>query len=171
MKKISLFSLTLLFAVCTTTLQAQNKTESFAVSGNCGMCKSTIEKAAKSAGATSAIWDEATKQLTVTYKSSTTNTAKIQEKIAAAGYDNAGMKASTSAYEKLHACCKYDRGTEVAKASCCADEATCKDHKSGSKEDCCKGGICTKPGHEGKDCCKDGACTKSGDGKDCCKKD
>lgn len=151
------FAAMLLFAA--TTANAQAKTETFAVSGNCGMCKNKIEKAAKEAGAKEAVWDADTKQLTVTYKSSSTNTAKIQQKIAEVGYDNAGFKATNEAYDKLHGCCKYDRGAA-------AEEV----------KECCKGGKCEKEGHEGKDCCKkDGEkmkCDKEGhNGKDCCSKD
>lgn len=184
MKTFKLFSVAILSLAFVSVTNAQTKTESFKVSGNCGMCKSTIEKAAKEAGAKSASWDVDTKNLTVTYMSSTTNAAKIQEKIAAVGYDNVGFKATTASYDKLHSCCKYDRSmTAVAekKASCCSDEATCKEHGENhgtAKADCCKDGKCTKPGHDGKDCCKegndcckDGKCTKEGhDGKDCCKK-
>ena len=149
----------------TTGAFAQSKTETFKVSGNCGMCKSKIEKAAKEAGAQSASWNEDTKDLTVTYKTSSTNTAKIQKKIASVGYDNAGAKASDESYKKLHGCCQYDR-----------TESTSDHHEA--HMDCCKDGKCTKEGHDGKDCCKegmdcckDGKCTKEGhDGKDCCKK-
>jgi hypothetical protein len=136
------------------------------------MCKAKIEKAARDAGATYALWDVEKKELTVKYSSSTTNTAKIQQKIADVGYDNAGFKAKTESYESLHACCKYERGKDVNTSA----------QMSGSEMDCCKDGKCTKPGHNGKncckkddsqvmDCCKDGKCTKEGhDGKDCCKK-
>src|SRR5689334_13513788 len=88
---------------------AQNKTETFKVSGNCGMCKTKIEKAAKDAGAATAIWNMKAKELTITYNSSTTNTAKIQKKIADVGYDNAGFTATAEAYNKLHSCCQYER--------------------------------------------------------------
>lgn len=143
---------------------AQSKTETFKVSGNCGMCKSKIEKAAKEAGAKEATWNTESKELTVTYKSSSTNTAKIQQKIAEVGYDNAGFKATNEAYDKLHGCCKYDRAaaTETASMDCCKDgkcsmeghdgKNCCK--KSESKMDCCKDGKCSKEGHGGKDCCK-----------------
>jgi hypothetical protein len=137
------------------------------------MCKSKIEKAAKEAGATSASWDADTKVLTVSYKSSTTNTAKIQQKIAAVGYDNAGFKSSAAAYNKLHGCCQYDRDAAAGNAT--------DDNHHGMKADCCKDGKCNKAGHDGKDCCKkdgekmdcckDGKCTKEGHtGSDCCKK-
>jgi len=157
MKSLKIFSIAALFMAFATVATAQTKTETFKVSGNCGMCKSKIEKAAKEAGAKSATWDAETNDLTVTYKTSSTNTAKIQEKIAVVGYDNAGAKATTAAYNKLHGCCKYERtGTDKA-ASCCSGEASCNhagaDHKD-AKADCCKDGKCTKEGHNGKDCCK-----------------
>lgn len=156
MKTIRIFSLAALFMALAVVAVAQTKTETFKVSGNCGMCKSKIEKAAKDAGAKSAIWNADTKDLTISYKSSTTNTAKIQEMIASVGYDNVGATAPTDAYNKLHACCKYDRTVNI-------DEA---------KAECCKDSKCTKEGHNSMDCCKDGKCTKEGDdGKDCCKKD
>ncbi len=184
MKALKLFSLASVCMALAVTASAQTKTESFEVSGNCGMCKSKIEKAAKDAGATSASWNEETKSLTVKYSSSTTNAAKIQKKIAAVGYDNVGFKATTDAYNKLHGCCQYDRAAATEKKSCCSDEASCKEHSGeghSAKMDCCKDGKCSMPGHDGKDCCKkdgakmacckDGKCSMPGhDGKDCCKK-
>ena len=163
---------------------AQTKTETFKVSGNCGMCKSKIEKAAKEAGAKEADWDVDSKMLTITYKSSSTNTAKIQEKIASVGYDNVGATATNESYDKLHGCCKYERAAVAneAKAGCCMkDGAKMPARMTGSDGDCCKDGKCMKEGHDGKDCCmkdgekmdccKDGKCSKEGhDGKDCCKK-
>ena len=166
MQTLKIFSFATLFmalAIC--SFAQNNTTETIPVSGNCGMCKSNIEKAAKKAGATDAKWDVDAKTLTIKYNSSSTNTAKIQQAVAAAGYDTRDVKTSDEAYSKLHTCCQYDRmsGTN--------DE---------QKMDCCKDGKCSKPGHDGKDCCKkddakmdcckDGKCSKEGhDGKDCCK--
>jgi hypothetical protein len=163
MKTLKIFSTLLVCcAIATTSFAQKSKTETFQVSGNCGMCETKIEKAAKAAGATYADWNKDTKVITVKYNSSSSNLAKIQKGIAEAGYDNVGVKATTEAYDKLHGCCKYER-TAV------------------TTEDCCKDGKCTKEGHDGKDCCKkdgtakmdcckDGKCTKEGhDGKDCCK--
>jgi hypothetical protein len=193
MKSMKIFLVTALLMVISNMAIAQETTETFKVSGNCGMCKTKIEKAAKDAGASAATWDAATKDLTVTYKSSTTNTAKIQEKIASVGYDNAGATAANEVYDKLHGCCKYERTavTNDTQADCCKDGKCTKEGHNG--KDCCKkadgkmmechkDGKCTKEGHEGKscskkdhnkmDCCKDGKCTKEGhDGKDCCKKE
>jgi periplasmic mercuric ion binding protein len=166
-----IISLAAAFVAISSIAVAQSKTETFKVSGNCGMCKNKIEKAAKEAGAKTASWDEDTKVITVTYKAGSTNTAKIQQKIAAVGYDNAGAKATTESYDKLHGCCKYDRlaGND---AGCCSEGAVCKEgHESthAAKVDCCKDGKCTKEG-AASDCCKDGKCTKGESGASCCKK-
>ena len=82
------------------------------VSGNCGMCKKHIEKAAKDAGATNASWDKVTKLLTVSFDESKTNTDKIETAIAGAGYDTEHKEASQEAYKKLDECCQYDRKTK-----------------------------------------------------------
>lgn len=180
MKKFRLLSIALLSVAMSTTGFAQTTTETFNVSGNCGMCKTKIEKAAKDAGAKEADWNKETKQLTVKFNSTSTNAAKIQQKIAEVGYDNVGFKATNEAYDKLHGCCKYERASAVTdeKMECCKEGKCSKEGHEG--KDCCKkdGGKmeCSKEGHEGKDCCKkDGGkmeCSKEGhEGKDCCKKD
>jgi periplasmic mercuric ion binding protein len=143
MKTLRIFSTVLLCCtIATTSFSQKTKTETFQVSGNCGMCEAKIEKAAKAAGATYADWNKDTKIITVKYNSTSSNLAKIQKSIADAGYDNVGVKTTTEAYNKLHACCQYDR-TESNQA---------KD--GAAKMDCCKDGKCTKEGHDGKDCCK-----------------
>jgi periplasmic mercuric ion binding protein len=124
------------------------KSESIKVWGECGMCKKTIEKSAKAAGASAADWNTETKVLTVSYNAKATNPNKIQQVVAAAGYDTKDFTANNAAYDNLHECCKYERKESVA--------ATAKD--------CCKDGKCT---HEGASCCKDGKCAKA-DGTSCC---
>lgn len=155
--KITAF-LAFFIAICNISF-AQTKTETFKVSGNCGMCKKKIETAAKDAGASSATWNTDTKELTVKYKSTSTNTAKIQRGIAAVGYDNVGFKAPDAVYNKLHGCCKYDRAGNEGKAeACCADGKDCKhDDHGAAKPDCCKDGKCTREGHNGTDCCSKSA--------------
>lgn len=124
-----------LFALSYHTSSAQvEKTETFNVLGNCGMCKNNIEKAAKAAGASYADWNMEAKKLTVKYTTNTT-LAKIQQSIAHAGYDNAGSKASDAAYNKLHSCCQYDRQAKMASTCCDKNEACCKNDK---QESCCK---------------------------------
>ncbi|RYG51082.1 MAG: ATPase, partial [Chitinophagaceae bacterium] len=93
MKTFKIFSVIALCFLFTTASFAQTKTDTIQVSGNCGMCKTNIEKAAKKAGASAAEWDTESKILTVKYNSSSTNAAKIQQSIAAVGYDTRDVKA------------------------------------------------------------------------------
>lgn len=90
---------------------AQNtKKEEFKVKGNCSMCKTRIEKAAKSVpGMQSADWDLETKLIKVTYDPDSTDIHKIHMAIAMAGHDTDMHKAPQEAYDQLPACCKYDR--------------------------------------------------------------
>ena len=93
---------------------AQAKTETLKVSGECGSCKKKIEAAAKKGGATYAVWDVDSKELTIKYNSTSTNNAKIQKAIADVGYDTPDFKATDEAYNKLDGCCQYDRTTAAA---------------------------------------------------------
>ena len=151
-----------LFAILSfSSLSAQIQKDTVKVWGNCGMCQKTIVAAAKSGGATQAAWDTETKILTVSYVSSS-NMAKIEKSIAASGYDTRNFSGSTEAYNKLHACCQYDRkaaSTQVKNTSTCCKDGNCE--KSSTCATCtkCKDGNCST-------CCKDGKCS---DGKDCCK--
>jgi hypothetical protein len=104
----SLF-LSLLFAVIATVGFAQTKSETLKVSGECGSCKKKIESAAKKAGASYAVWDVDSKELSIKYNSTSTNSAKIQKAIADVGYDTPDYKATDEAYNKLDGCCQYDR--------------------------------------------------------------
>lgn len=91
----------------------QPKTEKFKVYGNCGMCESRIEKAAKSVeGVSSADWNKETKMIEVSFDSSKTNLEKIQKAIAKVGHDTDQEKAADEVYNKLPGCCKYDRPKE-----------------------------------------------------------
>ena len=107
MKK--LFILTVFFIATALSANAQTATK-LKVAGNCGMCKSSIEKAAKSAGATSANWDEDAKILTLLFDSKT-SLEKIETAISAVGYDTEHKRASKASYDALHECCKYDRAS------------------------------------------------------------
>lgn len=180
MKTLRIFSINAIlmsFLLATVNFSfAQKTTESIPVSGNCSMCKKTIETAAKKAGATTANWDVDKKILLVSFNSASTNTAKIQQGIAAAGYDTRDVKADDNAYDKLHACCKYDR-VAMAKAACCDNEKCGKGDNCCAGMDCCKEGKCemhkkneklgaahdhalNSATDDGMDCCKNGICTK-----------
>jgi len=90
--------------------QIKNSTTAIVkVYGNCGMCEETIEKAADQKKISQADWNEETKMATITYDNSKTNLNAILKKIALAGYDSQEFLALDDAYNKLPACCKYDR--------------------------------------------------------------
>ncbi|HTH29895.1 MAG TPA: hypothetical protein VL946_01040 [Lacibacter sp.] len=153
--------------------QAAVKTSVFKVWGNCGMCKKTIEGAAKTNGATFAEWNEDSKMLTVKYAAAKSSDEKIQKGIAGVGYDNEKYTAPDDVYNNLHGCCKYDRKVATTNATeagaccmkdgkCTGDKACCK--KVEGKSDCCANGTCAKEGG----CCAGMKCEKGGD---CCKKE
>ena len=85
------------------------KTESFKVWGNCDMCKTRIEKAAKAGGVSSAEWSTKTKLLTVSFDPSKTNLDALSKKMASAGHDTEKYRADDKVYNSLPACCKYER--------------------------------------------------------------
>ncbi|HEY0354923.1 MAG TPA: hypothetical protein VGC29_01895 [Flavisolibacter sp.] len=177
MKTLQLLFASVFCIALSVSVNAQEKAETIKVNGECGMCKSKIEKAAKGAGATYAVWDVEKKELSVKYNSTSSNAAKIEKAVAAVGYDTQNEKATEEAYNKLHECCKYERtSANEAKANCCANckDGKCADCKEGKCKDC-KEGSCD---HKAMDCCKDGKCEKHAegnhaakhDGKSCCKK-
>lgn len=167
MKKQSiLLSVAFLFVFGNISFAQRVKKESIKVWGNCGMCKKSIETAATKAGASAADWNTETKMLSVSYNAKKSSNEKIQQAIAAVGYDTKDLTAPEEAYNKLHACCQYDRKAEQAtakKETCCSQDKSAKeDCKS---MDCCKG----KESSAGKDvagCCNEGKCDKN---MDCCK--
>lgn len=96
----------------TEVAQATEST-TFKVSGNCGMCKSRIEKAVGTLeGVQSANWEVKTKEMTVKYDASKVKEAEIHEKIAGVGHDTEKVKASDEVYRKLPGCCRYERSAE-----------------------------------------------------------
>jgi periplasmic mercuric ion binding protein len=112
MKSIQIIAVLLCGLLLGNTAFAQTKgvkKETIKVWGNCGMCKAKIEKAAKTAGATKANWNEETGELQVQYKASATSSEKIQAAVAKSGYDTQDVTADGEAYKKLHACCQYTR--------------------------------------------------------------
>ncbi len=110
MKSILLMSAIVLFSTTYCQSQINNaKTETVKVYGNCGMCETTIEKAANKKKISKADWNEETKMATITYDSKKTNLDAVLKNIALAGYDNQSFLAPDAAYNKLPGCCKYDR--------------------------------------------------------------
>lgn len=79
MKSVKLLMLAA-FAMLSVSVIAQEKTDSFKVYGNCGMCKKRIEKTAKGDGVSAASWDTETKMLTITYDAAKVSNDSIQKK-------------------------------------------------------------------------------------------
>ena len=111
-KKVVLSMMVIAIMSITTTFgnSKTEKTEKFKVNGTCSTCENSIEKAAKSvAGVTSADWNVETKMIEVSFDSSITDVHKIHMAIAKAGHDTEMHKAKDEDYNKLNACCKYER--------------------------------------------------------------
>jgi copper chaperone CopZ len=85
------------------------KTETVKIYGNCGMCKTTIEKAGNEKKVASVDWNKDTKMATLTYDSDKTNQDEILKRIALAGYDSEKFLAPDDVYAKLPGCCQYSR--------------------------------------------------------------
>lgn len=110
MKNIITILTAVFFTAVSCTAQVKNpKTETVKVWGNCSMCKETIEKAANKKGDAKAVWNDETKQATITYNTKTTNLNAVLKRIALAGYDNVAFAAPDAAYNNLAGCCQYDR--------------------------------------------------------------
>lgn len=93
-----------------TATTAAQTTAQFEVWGNCGMCKKTIETAAKNvAGVSAAEWNTKTHQFVVVFDGAKTNVGNIHKAIATAGYDTDQVRGDDTAYKNLHECCHYDR--------------------------------------------------------------
>ena len=109
-KNITLVALVLTLFSCA---NAQDKnptaTAKFGVSGNCEMCKKTIENSVDTKGVKSAEWNEKTQMIEVVYQPAKISEDKLHDLIAAAGYDTEKKKADENAYKALPDCCQYTR--------------------------------------------------------------
>jgi copper chaperone CopZ len=125
MKKLIVLSVFMMAILFSANAQTSTKLK---VAGNCGMCKSSIEKAAKSAGAKTASWDMDAKLLTLIFDGKT-NLDKIETAIAAVGYDTEHKTATKASYDALHECCKYEREAKqdavIKKVTLVASGLTC----------------------------------------------
>ncbi len=110
MKTKAIFLTVMISLLGLATVFGQSKTEDLKVLGKCGMCKTRIEKAAKSVdGVIAADWNKQSEILEVTYDTTKTSTKDIQTAIAAVGHDTEAVKAKDDVYNALPACCKYER--------------------------------------------------------------
>jgi hypothetical protein len=112
MKSINKIVIAIVAMLCFTVSEAQiknTKTETVKVYGNCGMCKSNIEKAGNIKKESKLSWDQATSMATLTYDSKKTNGNEILKRIALMGYDSDAFRAPDAMYSNLHGCCQYER--------------------------------------------------------------
>jgi hypothetical protein len=107
MKKIFLLSITLLIAFVTLIAQDSKVIETeFKVFGNCGMCKTRIEKAVKIKEVKYAKWNKDTKMLKVAFES-TIDVDSLHKRVAEVGHDTEKFKAKDEVYAALPKCCLY----------------------------------------------------------------
>ncbi len=93
-----------------TFAQTKNPTTDIVkIYGNCGMCKTTIEKAGTIKNEANVDWDKDTKMATLIYDSSKTSKEEILKRIALAGYDSDSFLAPNDTYSSLPGCCQYER--------------------------------------------------------------
>ena len=110
MKNIALIITFLLICISISAQTPNYIKKTFLVSGNCGMCKKKIEKAAKSVdGIKSAKWNVVNGNMKVKFDTNKTTSDAIQNAIASVGYDTENYRAKDEVYENLHYCCKYER--------------------------------------------------------------
>jgi copper chaperone CopZ len=114
LKKIMMVALIVL-AITQSNAQIKNaKTEVVKIYGNCGMCKSKIDKAGSLKNVAQVDWNKETKMATLSYDANKTNPEEILKRIALAGYDSDTFLAPDKAYSSLDGCCQYDREAKVA---------------------------------------------------------
>mgnify|MGYP003862932125 CR=1 FL=1 len=82
-------------------------TVKFHVSGVCGMCESTIEKAMDVRGVIHADYNLEAHQLEVTYKPSKITEDEIHKLLNEVGYDTEKSICTDEQYARTHHCCKY----------------------------------------------------------------
>jgi hypothetical protein len=106
--------LSLLISLCISCSRpsAPNQEKTAHVFGNCTICKSIIDQAAKVEGVNYANWNPGSKLLTFKIDSTVTNTNIVLKSVAEAGYDNEAYRADDIAYQKLPHCCQYERMTQ-----------------------------------------------------------
>lgn len=111
--KSKLFGTLIVMITAIFSLSAQSESVKIFVAGECGMCEARIEKAASAVeGVTGASWDAETKFLTVSFSDESSDIKAVHKAVAAVGHDTKLVKAEDAVYDKLPACCKYERVKE-----------------------------------------------------------
>jgi hypothetical protein len=108
----SIITMTALLVLLVSSCIAQiknTKTDTAHILGNCGICKSTIEKAGNLKKEATVDWDKDTKMAILKYDSLKTTKSEILKRIALVGYDNEAFLAPDDTYTRLSGCCQYER--------------------------------------------------------------
>lgn len=114
MKSIQKIVLMLIFTSTVATLvyaaPIKNQTTiAVKIYGNCDQCKAAIENAGKLKNISKLDWNKDSKIAMIIYDAKKITKDAILKKIALAGYDSDIFLAPDAAYNKLSACCKYER--------------------------------------------------------------
>ncbi|RQO30738.1 mercury transporter [Taibaiella sp. KBW10] len=129
--KILMIVISLLsYTACTAQIK-NSTTTTVAISGNCDMCKATIEKAGNDKNMAKVDWNKDTKKASITYDAKKTTLDVVLKKIALAGYDNEQFVAPDEVYAQLPGCCQYERAKKTAvveKHSQSHDKGAAHDH-------------------------------------------
>jgi len=109
-----------------TAYSQSTESTTFEVAGSCGMCENRIEEAAKIDGVTSADWNLEDQMLTIVYDPEKVDLDDVHQSIADAGHDTEKVRAKDETYNKLPACCQFERieesdnpGNPEKKSGCC----------------------------------------------------
>ena len=106
----NIFCSVIFFAFFSFALRGQIVSDTFAVNGNCEMCKKKIELACYGLkGVKNAEWSPEKLVLAIQFDSTKTNKQAILQRLALIGYDSEICVATEKAYNKLPECCHYDR--------------------------------------------------------------
>jgi copper chaperone CopZ len=111
--KLLVATVLLSYTVCNAQIK-NSVSEKVKIYGNCGMCKTTIEKVGSLKNTAKVNWDANTQMATLTYDSKKTNQDEILKRIALSGYDSEKFLAPDDVYNNLHVCCQYERVAKVA---------------------------------------------------------
>lgn len=109
------------------------KAETVKIYGNCGMCKTTIEKAGNLKNIAAVEWNKDTKMATLNYDNEKTNQDEILKRIALAGYDSERFLAPDDLYAKLPECCLYARDLKPKSIADKPDKDMKNEHNSHSE--------------------------------------
>jgi hypothetical protein len=97
----------MLLATLSVSAQEGITETTFHVSGNCGMCKTRIEKALSVKEVKYAKWDKTKKVVKIAYASSEISLDSLKHRVALVGHDTEPFRAPDSVYAVLPECCLY----------------------------------------------------------------